>query len=149
MPQLRLETSIIMKIHLWPIIHSLRSSNKSLLLRKKKFLMNSLKRQPWRDPNDTLTLNRKEITLSNSIRWNIRQRCVGIGSCSGNVNSRIVALSHMEITNFTRKYIYLQTTRLNYVISSIPHLIALMATDVSFYIHSMISLLKTLMTTLR
>jgi hypothetical protein len=93
-----------------------------------------LRRQLLKDLKEISTMNKKGITLCDSIRWSIRPRCAEIGSCLENANFKTHALSHMESMNYIEKFIYRPISKPSYVTNFIHHHTVHMATDVSSFI---------------
>jgi len=116
-----------------------KASSKNRMIRK------YTKKLPSRNLKDILTLNQKEKILLRTTKWNIKQKCAEIGKNLENANFKTLAHLLMVIMSWIKRSICHQIIKPKFVLNSIPPVFALMEIDASSCIHSMISIVNSIM----
>lgn len=98
----------------------------------------SLMRPLWKGLKSISILIKKENSSLKLIKWNIKQKCVGIGNSLASVNSRTTAHLPTVSTNSIRSLTCQIISKLKSVNSFMSIITAIMETGVNSYIHNSI-----------
>ena len=108
-----------------------------------RVLIKSMRWLQWRSRKGILIMNKKERILSDSTRWNSRQRCAEIGNLLASAISKTIVLLLMDNMNLWKSNTSLKISKLNLAINSIKLGSVLMAPGANSFIPSMIFLILT------